>query len=227
MKRNIWVFFTLAALISCSVISNAAEYSAWTKGETWQYKHEGPIPFLGDQSTVVGDRVIRIIEVKEADGEKRWKLRENWGENNEFRTFTIDAEHQAHLLDWGGDMIRYEPPLPMDFSSLALGAEQTDDVLMKFGKVGFKCNILAKRLPDQDVAVPAGDFKQCAHVKIKMTMHYGSLQQPIDYEVWYHPRANFIVKEQYHFKAMKLGGLEWGSHQCVSELKEHSKPAKD
>lgn len=224
MKRNIWAFLTLAALMVCYVESEAAKYSAWTTGETWRYKHEGPIPFLGDQSKVVGDRVIQIVEVKETDGEKRWELRENWGENNTPRTFTVDAERKAHLLDWDGDVVRYEPPLPMDYSSLAPAAEQTKDVMLKYGEVGIQCNIVAKRMPDQDILVPAGEFKQCAHVKITMTMHYGSLKQPIDYQVWYHPRANFIVKEQYHFKAMKLGGLEWGSHKCLSELMEYTKP---
>ncbi|MDP8245051.1 MAG: hypothetical protein P9L94_13290 [Candidatus Hinthialibacter antarcticus] len=225
MNRKASIFFSALLLISTSLQSYAEEMAPWVKGETWNYQHEGPVPFRGEESKVVGDRVMQVLNVEEGAADVRWTLKENWGDLDDApRTFRVDADRKVHRLLWGDDDIAYEPALPMDYTSLKPGEEQTDEIMIKFGESAMKCTVTAKRLPDQDVVVPAGTFEQCVHVKIDMKIHFGELHLPIDHQVWYHPRVNFLVKEKYFFKAMQIGGLGWGEHTCLSELKEYKKP---
>lgn len=225
MKRNISVFF--AAFLICSVcwIASAEEMAPWVKGETWNYHHEGPVPFRGPESTIDGDRVLKVLNVKEADSETMWTLNENWGESDDApRTLTVDADRKIHRMLWGDDGIQYDPPMRMDYTSLKPGEETTETINVKFGDGGMKSIIVAKRMPDEDVTVPAGTFKSCSYVKIDMKLKMGEMEMPINHEIWYHPKANFMVKEKYEFKAIQVGDREWGGHTSVSELKSHTKP---
>ncbi len=225
MKQTFHLFFALFLVVSFAFQSDAQELSTWANGETWRYQHEGPVPFRGEDSTVDGDRVLTVLKVSGLGPDARWTLKDIWGDLDDApRTLTIDADRKVHAMQWGDDGITYDPPMKLDYTSLKVGEETTQTVNVRFGDGGMKTTITAKREADEDVTVPAGAFKGCIFVKTVMTLQLGEMKMPVDHHLWYHPKANYLVKEKYVFNPISVGDQKWGGYSCVSELKEHKKP---
>jgi hypothetical protein len=167
-------------------------------GEKWIYKHEGIRPMSSPPAAIRGDRTNEVIAIKGDGAAKRWFLKHVWGEKDENPgILQVDSDKRLHRVEAGSSLnLTFAPPAPMDFPELKPGEEKTSE--SKMTVMGFEILLRyeAKRLPDETVRVPAGEFALCRHLQV--LVHGTDAQgQPAktrtDY--WFHPSANGLVKE--------------------------------
>ena len=191
-------------------------------GEKWIYQHEGTRPLSNPPAAIRGDRTNEVIAIQGEAANKRWLVKHTWGEKDENPgIFHMDAEKRLHQVEVGTSLtLTFAPPVPMEWPELKSGEEKTYE--SKMAVMGFEVPLKyeVKRLPDEAVRVPAGEFTACRHVQV--VVHGIDAQgQPnqsrSDY--WFHPKANGLVKE------ITISNYETDAKQTsTSTLKAHRAP---
>lgn len=169
----------------------------WKVGEKWTYKHEGPRPYGDGTGTVQGDRTVEVTAIKGEGAEKRYLLKNLWGTADVNPTTThIDPNNMLHKLDVEGmGIVTLDPPVPTIWR-LKVGEEKVVKTELDFGGFAMPIEYVAKRLKDETLTVPAGEFKHCQHIQIISTLQ-GQMGEPMKNktDIWYHPKVKNTVKE--------------------------------
>ncbi|HOJ59199.1 MAG TPA: hypothetical protein PK878_02840 [bacterium] len=174
----------------------------WAVGETWVYRHEGFRPFAPPGQTAEIPRTRKILSIQGEGAEKRWLLEERWGEGEGPAAVSfIDAAKGMDKVEMGENFsILFRPAIPVDWSGLKPGEEKKVESESRFNGNTSKIQYEAKRLEDENVTVPAGEFKNTTRVQVEMTMTFNTDQGSRTFKMletyWYHPDANGFVKEQ-------------------------------
>lgn len=203
-----------------SLIVFAADVK-YEDGETWTFEVKGPRPwFPGD---VNGDRVIEITKV----GEEGYEAEEEWGsQDNGPIVLTINKEGQQTKLEVGEFVMEYKLPIPYQFLDLLKVDEEKD--FGKFendsGQFSMSMTTKVKREKDEDITVPAGEFKGCQHYVVSNTFAFdgdqGEVKREMTRHIWAHKDVNGIVKDVYEYQAF---GPDAGDDKIKGEaaLKKH------
>jgi hypothetical protein len=218
-RLPLYVLPLFAALGAC-----AAE--PWQVGEKWVFQQEGFRPMSNPPAAVEGDRVNEVVGVTGTGAEKRWKIKQTFGTNDQAPTTSyVDADHKVHKIDMdtqatGAVSLGFSPPAPLDWPELKLGEKDTMET--KLSVMGFDVPLKYEyeRLPDETLTVPAGEFKNCPHVR--MIVHSVNMQgQPekIRFDIWTHPTVNGRVKE---VTVTRFGAAD--SFTSTSALKSYTQP---
>lgn len=191
LNRMLFVV-TLVALTGMTVFG-----ADWKVGEKWTYKHEGPRPYGDGVGTVQGDRTVEVTAIKGEGAEKRCLLKNLWGTADVNPTTAhIDANDMIHKLDVEGmGAFTLDPPVPTIWR-LKVGEEKTVKTQLDFGGFAMPIEYVAKRLKDETLTVPAGEFKDCQHIKIISTLQ-SQMGEPMKNktDIWYHAKVKNTVKE--------------------------------
>jgi len=90
--------------------------------------------------------------------------------------------------------------------------------------------VIAKRLPDATVKVPAGEFTDCVHVEMQTIITFkndqGEVKISMKQEIFTHSKVNGAVKETFTFEPTKFGDQERKGYTSTSELKEYTAQKK-
>jgi len=211
----------LLVIAGLVILSGGNVYTEdWKVGEKWTYKHEGPRPFADPSAMIKGDRTVEVTEIKDEGAEKRYLLKNMWGsEDPNPTTSYIDSKNMLHKLD-----IEYlftlviSPPVPAIWT-LKPGEEKTIKANMEVAEFSIPIEYVAKRLKDETIAVPAGEFKNCQHVEIISSLQNETGQSVKNkQEYWYHPKARNLVKE-----VIVTNYQGENSYTSTSLLKSHTK----
>lgn len=212
------LFLIIAGL---AILSGGNVYAEdWKVGEKWTYKHEGPRPYADASATVKGDRKVEVIAIKGEEGEKQYLLKNILGsEDPNPTTSYIDSKNMLHKIEIE-NMFTFlvTPPIPAIWC-LKPGEEKTVKANMEIAGFSILVEYVAKRLKDETITVPAGEFKNCQHVQIISSLQNETGQTIKNkQEYWYHPKARNLVKE---IIATNYQGDN--SYTSTSLLKSHTK----
>jgi len=191
----------------------------WQVGEKWVYKHEGPRPYNNPSSTVKGDRTVEVTAIKGEGVEKRYLLKNMWGtEDANPATSYIDPNNMIDKLDIEGmAILTLDPPIPAIWS-LKVGEEKVVKTQLDFGGFAIPITYVAKRLKNEALTVPAGQFKDCQHVQTISTMQ-NEMGEPVKNktDTWYHPKVKNSVKD-----VIVTNYQSENSYSATSVLKTHT-----
>ncbi len=228
--RNFVLFCFSIAVLGNGILSYSSEDGApFHVGEKWIYQHEGPRPWSKNEP-VNGDRVREVISTEGAGDQQVWIISEHWGTSDEHGTkFYYDEEKKLEKQEVGYDfVIRFNPPYP-NLNSLVPGEEKIYEIKSSMGGEGrghsFPMQITAKRIEDETLVVPAGEFTDCHHVQAEQTITFktetGDFELKLKHEIWFHEDANGAVKEKWEFLPVQFGNTKRPGYTCVSELSKH------
>ncbi len=219
MKHNT-VVNCLTLTLACAQIVAAA--SLGKVGEKWIFAQEGPRPLSNPPVTVEGDRVDELVAINGEGDAKRWQLKSVWGKNDETPSLaSVDELFRLHKVEIGSALtIEFTPPVPTLWTDLEVGKSTTFET--KLAVMGFEVPLKyeIKRLPDEDVTVPAGKFDGCRH--IQMVVHGSDPSgQPTKnrYDQWLDAKGGGVVKE-----IVVTNFQSDNSHRNICSLKEHILP---
>ncbi len=224
MKKRYLLFVVLTVGMFAGLSVSADE---WKVGEKWIYEHEGSRPSFRPDQVIDGDRVREVLSIKGEGDQKRWLLKEQWGKNDERPlTLHMDSKKMIHQMDMGSDRtIEYSKPIPGDWSDLKTDGEKTVESTVSFGQ-DVPVKYVGKRLKDETVKTPAGEFKNCQHVQVLYTLTFsgdqGTFTLKTKYDYWYHSKANGMVKESFSMTTPAFGDQESREVKGTSVLKSHS-----
>lgn len=226
MKRRIPLFFAIIACLALTPqVTQSAEMTAWQEGETWVYSHDGPRPWRGRDEVVAGDRVMKVLQVRESGSKTWWTLNDAWGDyDNSPNTYFVDKDRKAASQQTGDTSLRFEPAMPLDFSGLKPGEERSLSLKAVVGDGSYPIKMEVKRLNDETIAVPAGEFKNCIKIETVTDIMFGPVPVKSTRTLWYHPGVNGMVKEKTTFADIKTENNLIEGYTAVSELKEYKKP---
>ncbi len=208
----------------------------FTVQEKWVYEHTGPRPWSDGKDSIDENHVLEVISVEGVNGIKRWAVKETWGTDERDNSILYyDSEKQLHKQEVGQNfVICFNPPIP-DHSTMDIGEEKTVEINAIMGNEGRGQHnpliIQAKRLENEMVTVPAGQFEDCIHVETEETITFetenGNVDLVLKQSFWYHSEANGIVKQHWQFSPVQFGDNIRTAYSCTSELIEHTLPEKE
>ncbi len=219
--------FLLGILIAGTAVIAVDAADEWVVGEKWVYEHEGPMPWRPPDREIVGNRVLEVVSIQGEAEEKRWLIRDEWGENDDRpATLYLNKSGMCDRIEVGDTTVRIEPAYPVYNMNLKPGEEKEFESRFMMGEGRtFTQKIKAKRVDDVTLEVPAGKFENCMHVKRDETISFvrdgGEGTVKVTREHWYHPKVRGAVKEVFRYS---LG--EGTSPVGKSVLKAHSKEEK-
>jgi len=189
------LFLIIAGL---AILSGGNVYAEdWKVGEKWTYKHEGPRPYADSSATVKGDRKVEVIAIKGEEEEKQYLLKNILGsEDPNPTTSYIDSKNMLHKIEIE-NMFTFvvTPPIPAIWR-LKPGEEKTVKANMEIADFSIPVEYVAKRLKDETITVPAGEFINCQHVQIISSLQNETGQTVKNkQEYWYHSKARNLIKE--------------------------------
>jgi hypothetical protein len=188
-------------------------------GQRWEYRHEGPRPGGIDPNDIDGERIMHVIGVIEEPQGKQWIIEERFTKdekaigrlyvNKERLLMAIEIENQKGEVA----KLRYNPPVPHQVTELNIGEERIIETSLQMDSAEFSLpsTIVIRRLENETITTPAGEFVDCGHYKItaKSTFNIKIAKIPVteERERWYHPQVNGLVKEVYQKGPVKF--LTW------------------
>ena len=191
------VNFLLVAMVLATLAGGIAYAEDWKVGQKWVYQHDGPRPFSIPPTTIKGDRMTEVTAIEGEGAAKRYLLKTVWGTEDANPSISyIDPNNLIHKLDIQYKAILlFDPPVPA-FWPLKPGEQKTFKTNMDVSGFIIPMEYIVKRLEDETITVPAGEFKNCQRFEI-ISFLQNEMLQPIKVKTdqWYHPKVKNLVKE--------------------------------
>ncbi|MFB3785190.1 MAG: hypothetical protein ACE15F_02350 [bacterium] len=230
--KSVLIGIGLIGLIGLAPVWDAAAKD-WAVGETWVYEHQGFRPFSPPDQNQDTVRTRKILSIQGEGAEKRWLLEEKWGTGEgPAAVWYLDAAKSSDKTEMGENFtISFKPAIPVDWSGLKPGEEKKVETETTMGDNTSKIQYVAKRLADETVTVPAGEFKNAVQVQVVMTMTFNTDQGERSFKMtetyWYHPDVNGFVKETFDFTPPAGGEGPRDPLKGTSVLKSHAVEKKE
>jgi hypothetical protein len=221
----------LLTIVCCiSLVAIASEKAdPFAVGEKWVYKHDGPKPMSWNNQKIDGD-MVRVVTGTTGEGEqKRWIIKETYGTADERPTSSyIDSKKQYSKMDSGSDRsMTYDPAVPYYFPELKVDEAKEIKTNLNFGQGGFPISMTYKRVADETVKIPAGEFKNCQHYKVDILITFNrdgnEFKMKSNRELWYNAKVNGLVKIVTIQPDREYNGQVRKGYTATSELKKYSK----
>ena len=210
-------------------------------GQRWVYKHEGPRPGSIEPNDIDGERIIQVIGVVEQPKSKRWIIEDRFTKGvNAVARFHVNEKRLTTSLEIENEKsevatLIYDPPIPYQIMEMNIGQEKTIETSLKMDSPEFTLptTIEIRRLDDETITTPAGEFVNCLHFKIttKSIFNIKIAKIPVieERERWFHPKVNGPVKEVYRKDPVKF--LTWSregytANSVLTGFSKEDVPAK-
>jgi len=202
-------------LISSIIISPAAAFEV---GQRWVYQHEGPRFGSAEPNAIDGQRIVMVIGGPE-QGHPYWVLEERYtADEAVVGRLHVTPERQLTGFDIENDKgevatLAYDTPIAYPVPPLEVGQEQTIGNVLRMESPAFAMpvKIATRRLADETITTPAGEFVDCAHYQTttRSTINVKVAKVPVSeqHDRWYHASVNGPVKEVYRKDPVKF--LAW------------------
>lgn len=200
-------------------------------GETWVFEHHGVRTSGTIGQPVDGRRIQEVVSTHEVEGIKAWIMRDKWGDSDvEPARYFLDAKRNLIRVEYGASIATPSTPIRFCLYDLKPGEEKSMKTVMKSETDETDISIHYSRLVDETLQLPAGEFQNCQKVKMVMTIVSEQTQnKPLDlhYMLWYHPKANGMVKESFLFMPPSQDGQNQPPLSGVSLLKSYTPAPKE
>ncbi|MCP4594341.1 MAG: hypothetical protein GY842_26730, partial [bacterium] len=200
-------------------MAGGAQAGQFEVGQRWVYEHEGPRPGSMEPNAIDGQRIRQVLSMSQEQDQLRWVVEERFTKDEHATSLLyVNGERLLTAFDieddkGGAATLTYDAPQPYQVPFLAPGEEKTYETIlrMKSPKFAMPTTSVIKRLPDETVTTPAGEFVNCQHylTKTRSTMNIKIVKIPVtdERDQWYHPSVNGLVKEVYRKGPIKF--LAW------------------
>jgi hypothetical protein len=205
----------------CAVTGWAAAESQFEVGQKWVYQHQGPRPGNMEPNAIDGQRIRQVLAVNEKQEHPWWIVQETFT-NDEDATSLMVVDHERRLTGFEitgekGETIAmtYETPVPYQVPFLAVGEEKVFETRLLMGpsRIALPTKSVVKRLPDETVATPAGEFVNCQHYHTTsesvLDFKIAKIPMTDERDQWYHESVNGLVKEVY-----RKGPIKYFTWSC-------------
>lgn len=194
----------LSLIVVYSTISALAGDTEYKKGESWTYEVKGPRTWTDEN--VYGDRKISVDTVNDSG----YTIEDEWGSwDDNAHVISLNKDGMQTKLEIGYDFsLNYKTPIPFNFIDLLKVDEEKDFGTANVEMDGFSVSLTTKvkRLKDEDVTVPAGEFKGSQKYEVTNVLSFSSDQgervRKMNRQIWVHKDANGIVKDAYEHQAL-------------------------
>lgn len=172
-----------------------------------------------EPNVIDGQRIRHVLAVNEDQGHPQWVVQERFT-NDEQATSLLFVDHERQLTgfeivsDQGESiMMTYESPVPYQVPQLAVGEEKTFETRLLMGpsQIALPTKSVIRRLADETITTPAGEFVDCQHyhTATQSTLDFKIVRIPMtdEWDQWYHQSVNGLVKEAYRKGPIKY--LAW------------------
>lgn len=188
----------LSVIVVLAVLAGGMTHAEdWKVGEKWTYKHEGPRPFSDPSIKIKGDLTVEVTKIEGEGAAKRYLLKTLWGTEDANPTTTyIDPNNMIHKMEIQYmAVLLFNPPVPAVWP-LKPGEQKTLKTNMDVGGFVIPIEYVTKRLKDETITVPAGQFEKCRHFEIISSLQ-NEMGEPMKVKTdqWYHPKVRNYVKE--------------------------------
>jgi len=210
---------TLVGLLSAAAWAGQDTKDPFEVGQRWAYKHEGPRPGSIEPNDIDGERIMHVIGVVEEPEGKNWIIEERFTKDEKaLGRLYVNSERLITAMEIENKKgeaakLQYDPPVPHQVLKLNIGEDKTIETSLKMESAGFTLpsTIIIRRLDDETITTPAGEFVNCQHFKTTSKSIFNIKIAKIPFteerERWYHPEVNGLVKEVYRKDPVKF--LTW------------------
>ena len=210
---------TLVSLFCAETWAGQNVKDPFEVGQQWAYQHEGPRPGSMEPNAIDGERIMHVIGVVEEPEGKQWIIDERFTKDkNVNNRLYVNAKRLLTTIEIKNEKreaikLKYDPPVPHQIREMNIGEEETVETLLKMDSMDFTLpsTIVIRRLDNETITTPAGEFVDCRHFKftIQSTFNIKIAKIPFieELERWYHPKVNGLVKEVYRKGPVKF--LTW------------------
>ena len=226
---------TLIALLCTATWAGQDVNEPFEVGQRWVYKHEGPRPGSIEPNDIDGERIMHVISVVGEPEGKQWIIEDRFtGEEKATGRIYVNSKRLLTALEIKNQKgkvakLRYDPPIPHQIMELDIGQEKTVETSLKMDSTKFSLpsTIVIRRLDDETITTPAGEFANCRHFKTtsKSIFNIKIAKIPIteERERWYHPKVNGLVKEVYRKGPVKFLTWSRAGYTATSVLTAYGK----
>lgn len=196
------IFLSLFAMtITPAVYAAEVEYK---KGESWTYEVKGPRTWTDEN--VYGDRKISVDTMNDSG----YTIEDEWGSwDDNAHVISLNKDGMQTKLEIGYDFsLNYKTPIPFNFIDLLKVDEEKDygEAFVEMDNFTVSLTTKVKRVKDEDVTVPAGEFKDSQKYEVTNVLSFSSDQgervRKMSRQIWVHKDANGIVKDAYEHQAL-------------------------
>jgi len=200
------VVLQLASFVAAGDLTAEVQFEV---GQKWVYQHEGPRPGNMEPNAIDGQRIRHVLAVDKEQEHPRWIVQERFT-NDEKATSLLFIDHERQLTSFeivgeNGEplLMTYGTPVPYQVPQLAVDDEKTYETTLLMGpkQIALPSKSVIRRLADETIVTPAGEFVNCHH-------YHTESESTFDFKVtkitmtdqrdqWYHPSVNGLVKEVY------------------------------
>jgi len=210
-------------LIGFAVVGAAEQFEV---GQRWVFEHKGPRPGSMEPDAIDGQRIRQVLSTAQVQGQPTWVVEEGFtNDPNATSLLYVDHERKLTAFDVENDQGQtvkfvYDAPQPYQVPFLEPGQEKTYETTLRLSapKFAMPTTSVIKRLPDETIVTPAGEFVDCQHyhTTTKSTMNIKIAKIPVtdERDQWYHPSVNGLVKEVYRKGPIKF--LAWSCEGYTS-----------
>ncbi len=204
--------------LTVSVLAAGAQATAFEIGQRWVYEHQGPRPGSTEPNAIDGQRILLVIGGPQ-QGHPHWVLQERYtGEEAIVGRLHVTEAQELTGFDIENDKgevvtMTYDTPMAYPVPKLEVGQEKTIENVLRMDahELALPVKIVMRRLADETITTPAGQFTDCPHYQTTThtTINVKVAKVPISEQRdrWYHASVNGLVKEVYRKDPVKF--LAW------------------
>ncbi|UCD49096.1 MAG: hypothetical protein JSW27_16370 [Phycisphaerales bacterium] len=191
---------------------------AYEVGQRWVYQHQGPRFGSTEPNAIDGQRILLVIGGPD-QGHPHWLLEERYtADEAVVGRLHVTQEQQLTGFDIENDKgevatLTYDTPMAYPIPQLEVGQEQTIVNVLRTESPKFvmPVEIVIRRLADETIITPAGEFADCVHYRTTthstFDVKVASVPVSEQRDRWYHKSVSGVVKEVYRKDPVKF--LAW------------------
>jgi hypothetical protein len=201
-----------------SLLATGGQAAAYEVGQRWVYEHQGPRFGSTEPNAIDGQRTLLVIGGPQ-QGHLYWVLQERYSEDEAVVSRLHVSEEQGLIgFDIENDKgevatMTYDTPMAYPVPKLEVGQEKTIENVLRMDahELALPVRIVMRRLADETITTPAGQFADCPHYQTTThtTINVKVAKVPVSEQRdrWYHASVNGSVKEVYRKDPVKF--LAW------------------
>ena len=198
-------------------------------GQRWVYQHEGPRFGSVEPNAIDGQRILQVVGGPQ-QGHPHWLLQERYTQD-EAVVGRLHVSEEQKLTGFDietkeGDVatMTYDTPMAYPVPQLDVGQAKTIENVLRMVSPEFAMpvKIVMRRLADETIVTPAGEFADCAHYQTTThsTINVKVAKVPVSEQRdrWYHESVHGLVKEVYRKDPVKFLGWSQEGYTATSVL---------
>ncbi len=199
-------------------------------GRYWEYEHRGPRPGAMEPNAIDGQRILQVVSETELDGHTVWAIEERFtNDPNGVGLMSVDDRgllQSLKVMNAKGESmtLTYDSAIAYQTMAIDVGEQRVVETRLVSGDEKFKVPIRmeVKRLEDETLVTPAGEFLACRHLEFvtKSVIDLKLVKIPFEEtrHRWYSDEVHGLVKEVYQKAPGKFMTWSWPGYTSTSTL---------